>query len=52
MQQVTKFNEQLYENLEASKRAIANWKKLRILIVMLKICGGHFDQALNKHTKE
>ena len=29
-----------YDNLEMSKRAIANWKKLRILIMMLKICSG------------
>ena len=33
-----------YDNLEVSKRAIANWKKLRILLVLLKVCGGRLSQ--------
>ena len=29
-----------YDNLETSKRAIANWKKLHNILVMIKVCGG------------
>jgi len=33
------FHNQLYDHLEVSKRAIANWKKIRVLLVLLKLCG-------------
>jgi hypothetical protein len=36
---VENFHNILYDNLEVSRRAIANWKKIRVLIVLLKLCG-------------
>lgn len=42
------FHQQFYDNLDVSKRAIANWKKLRILIVLLKICGNKFHHGTNR----
>ena len=38
------FNEDLYERLDARRRAISNWKRLKIVIVILKMCNGHFHE--------
>ena len=48
------YHRQFYDNLEVSKRAIANWKKLRILIVLFKICGNklHTDSTEMLDSKE
>ena len=38
----TNYNEEkLYGNIKVRQKAISNWKKLRILLVLLKICGGN-----------
>lgn len=34
------FESQLYYNLQMRKRAINNWKKLKVLLIMLKLSGG------------
>ena len=33
------FSNRLHDDLETRARAMKNWKKLRILIVLFKICG-------------
>lgn len=38
------FQNQLYDELEVRQRAIANWKRLRIVIVLLQVCGGRVDK--------
>ena len=38
-------NEDLYERLEARRRAISNWKRLKIVIVILKMCNGRIDEG-------
>ena len=44
MKRLELFQTKFYDNLETSKRAIANWKKIRTLIVMLKLCGGNINR--------
>ena len=39
-----RFQGQLYDELEVRKRAIANWKRIRIVIVLLQVCGGRAAQ--------
>lgn len=40
------FEKRLFDNLEVRQRAIKNWHKLRILIVLIIICnGGEIDDA-------
>lgn len=34
----------LYERLEARRRAISNWKRLKIVIVILKMCNGRIEK--------
>ena len=34
------FETNLFDNLEVRKRAIGNWKRLRVLLVMMKLSGG------------
>ena len=38
------FTKRLYQNIEVREKAIANWKKLRILLVLFRICGGNQKQ--------
>lgn len=38
--ELEQFETNLYDNLEVRKRAIGNWKRLRVLLVMLKLSGG------------
>ena len=45
-----KFQSQFYDNLEVSKRAIANWKKLRVLLILLKIFNG--SPSLSLYSNE
>jgi len=40
---LTQLNEDLHERLEARRRAISNWKRLKIVIVILKMCNGRMD---------
>lgn len=42
----------LDKDLEARMRAIANWKKIRILLVLLKMCGGNHQQVDNAHEEK
>ena len=42
-------NEELFERLDAYDRAIANWKKLQIVIVILRLCHGRIDN--NQQTE-
>ena len=39
------FESRLHDNLEVRRRAISNWKKLRILILMLGLCGGRLADS-------
>ena len=42
----TQLEEELYERLESRKRAIANWKRLKIVIVILKMCNGRLEEKV------
>ena len=42
-------NDELFERLDAYDRAIANWKKLQIVIVVLRLCHGRIDN--NQQTE-
>lgn len=37
------YEQRLPDNLEVRARAIRNWKKLRLLIVLLGICGNVYE---------
>ena len=39
------YEHRLHDTLEVRTRAIRNWKKLRLLIVLLIICGKSYDMA-------
>lgn len=39
IQTMNEYTSRLYGNLEASQRAMKNWRKLKILIVLLRVCG-------------
>ena len=43
-QEMAQFNERFYKNLDATQNALRNWRKLKILIVLLRICGGHVNK--------
>ena len=45
VEEINRFNEDLYERLEARKRAIGKWKRLKIVIVILKMTGGRIDDS-------
>ena len=49
---LTLLNEDLHERLEARHRAISNWKRLKIVIVILKMCNGRFDEAVMSLEKD
>ena len=34
------YQNQLYDNLEVRKRAVSNWRRIRVLLVLMKISGG------------
>ena len=38
------FREKLFIDIETRKRAINNWKKVRLLIVLLNVCGGKLHE--------
>jgi hypothetical protein len=40
---LTQLNDDLHERLEIRSRAISNWKRLKIVIVILKMCNGRMD---------
>ena len=46
------FEMQLYDNIRMRKRAISNWKKVKVLLVMLKLSGGRFDPTLVEQVGE
>ena len=43
-------NNELFEKLDVYDRAIANWKRLKIVIVILKMCHGKLE--IEKHKKK
>ena len=40
VQGLEKWLDSLNRKLEVQKRAISNWKKLKLVLVMMKVCGG------------
>ena len=52
-QKLEVYEEQLYDDLEVRARAISNWKKLRILIVLFQLTGmRHSESARLANTHE
>ena len=41
---LNQLNEDLYERLESRRRAISNWKRLKIVIVILKMSNGRMQE--------
>ena len=53
VKKLEKYEDRLHNELEVRSRAIKNWKKLRILLILLQVCGGKFDdedEDRKKHT--
>jgi len=44
IQKLEIFSDRLNQKLEVRTRAINNWKRIRVLLAILKICGGRFDK--------
>ena len=43
VKKLEKYESRLHDDLEVRRRAINNWKKLRILLILLSICGGKLN---------
>lgn len=43
-------NEKLFNKIETRARAIGNWKRLKILIVILRMCNGNFTEEIKSVT--
>lgn len=53
VEEINRLNEDLNERLKARSRAISNWKRLKIVIVILKMTGGRVDEsAAEKPSRE
>ena len=50
--QLTQINEELSERLSQRARAISSWKRLKIVIVILKLCNGRIDKENAEVEKE
>lgn len=46
------FNEELYERLENRRRAISNWKRLKIVIVVLRMCNGKMNEMEQEENEK
>lgn len=46
------FNEELYERLMVRKKAISNWKRLKIVIVILRMCNGKMNEDEKEKEEE
>ena len=42
------FNEALYVKLEKRRRAIANWRRLKVVLAILKICGNRMEHERHR----
>ena len=49
---LTQINEELSERLDQRARAMSNWKRLKIVIVILKLCNGRIDRESEEKSKE
>ena len=47
VRQFNVFRQEMFQDLMDRKRAIQNWQKLRILLLLLKISGGRFKDKEN-----
>ena len=45
-------NEDMYDRLEARRRALANWSRLKIVIVILKMTGGRVYESASVSRQE
>ena len=43
------YEKRLFDNLEMRQRAIKNWKRLRVVLVMLRLAGGKATSIENEH---
>ena len=43
VKKLEQYESRLHDDLEVRSRAINNWKKLRILLILLSICGGKLN---------
>lgn len=41
----------MFDKLTAKKRAINNWQRLRIVLLLLQVCGGRTTEAKKKLVK-
>ena len=40
------YQSQLYVDLDLRSRALKNWKKLRLLILLMQVCGGRTAEPI------
>lgn len=45
------FESAVYDKLTAKKRAISNWQRLRIVLLLLDVCGGRTTETKKKHVQ-
>ena len=45
------FESKMFDKLTAKKRAINNWQRLRIVLLLLQVCGGRTTEAKKKLVK-
>ena len=43
------YEKRLFDNLEMRQRAIKNWKRLRVVLVMLRLAGGKATSIEHAH---
>ncbi len=49
---LSQINEELSERLDQRARAISSWKRLKIVIVILKLCNGRIDSEEKEKERE
>ena len=49
---LTQLEEDIFDRLEARRRAISNWKRLKIVIVILKMCNGRLEEKEMQKEKK
>ena len=53
VEKINQWNDDLYVKLRSRQKAISNWKRLKIVIVILKMTGGRVDESeKSKHLIE
>ena len=52
MRKLDTFNQNLYEDLEIRQRAISNWKKLKIYLMLYRVCSNRTTEEVHPEYEE